>query len=366
METSDLVPSLLALAVGGGGGYLLGKNSVIQETPDPKSDAAVIAGLNQRIVLLQAQNEASAALVAAMKDQSATGQAVQAALQASIADLNSKLAGQQVTLFTNFPAIFGTGDPAIGGWIQGRDGLLISRILPNFIPARSLIAVQTGYQINDLTTGMAVSDLTVKAAPRPITIGKSVNNSLRITHKDGIFGSMATILNFVEDIADDPDFICHAGLYENTGAYPVGCIAVPLGRKSIMLITDSARNAPAGWSHTQWQSNSLRDTAAAGAAVPLPPVASRRSYIGTGLNLALSHRTARTLTLRSWSVVAHPLASWQETYVTGWTDDDLAQTRRQGEVTIVTRMNSSVNPKFYRANETGAYPSVELAQSAYM
>ncbi|AAG00442.1 P3c host attachment protein [Pseudomonas phage phi13] len=366
MDTSSLVPTLLGMAVGGGAGYLLGHNSVVQAEPDPKSDAAVIAGLNQRINLLQAQSEASTALIAAMKDQSSTGQAVQAQLQATIADLNSKLSGQQVTLFNNFPAVFGTGDPAVGGWIQGRDGLLISRILPNFIPNRSLIALAPGYLGGDLTTGISVSDLTVKANARPITIGKSVNNSLRMTHRNGIFGSMATILNFVEDVADDPDFICGGSSYDAAGSYPIDVMAIPIGRKSIMLLPFGFKKIPASWTYQQWASALLRDASAAGAAVPLPAVGARASYFRGGLNLALSHRTARSLTLRSWSIVAHPLAQWQETVTNGWTDDDFAQTRRQGDVSVVTRLNSSSVPKFYRPDETGAYPAVELAQSAYM
>lgn len=367
MEQSNLVPALLSLGVGGGAGYLLGRNSVAQATPDPQSDAATIANLNQRVALLQAQNEASTALVAAMKDQSSTGQAVQAQLQATIADLTSKLAGQQVTLFNNFPAVFGTGDPAVGGWIQGRDGLLISRILPNFIPNKSLIAVGTGFAPVDVATGISVSDLTVKASGRPVTIGKSVNNSIFITHKNGIFGSMATILNFVEDVADDPDFIVKASIYDAVGSYLTDVIAVPIGRKSLMLLPGAPRHVPSGYTYADWASLNLRDhTQANTAPTPLPAGPVRCSFARTGINFAFSHRTARSLTLRSWSVVAHPLASWQETSATGWSDNELINSRRQGDVSVVTRLNSSTNPKFYRADETGAYASVELSQSAYM
>lgn len=369
MEQANLMTTLLATAIGGGTGYLVGKNSNVNKAPDPASDAATISGLNQRVSLLQAQAEASAALIAAMKDQSSTGQAVQAQLQATIADLNSKIAGQQVTLFTNFPAVFGTGDPSVGGWIQGRDGMLISRTLANFLHPNSRIGTSTGYNGAAIATSMAVSDITAKLAARPITIGRSVNTQLQVTHRTGIFGSMATVLNFAEDVADDPDFIVRGACYASTDSYPIMAMVIPIGRKSLMLMPMYFQGAvPSGYTFEEWQSNLLRDVATvdAAAALSLPTAAQRRSYLDAGLTLSLSHRTARSLTLRSWNVVAHPLAQWQESSVYNMSDRAMTESRRQGDVTVVTRLNSGLTPKFYRPDELGAYNSVEISQSSYM
>lgn len=366
---SQVVPSLLSLGVGGLAGYQLGKNSVTQPEVDPTSDAATIAGLNQRIALLQAQSEAQAALVAAMKDQSTTGLAVQAQLQAQINDLSSKLSGQQVTLFNNFPAVFGTGDPAVGGWIKGRDGLLINRVLPNFIPMKSLITTVAGYDKTWATTSIAISDITTKLAARPITIGRSVNNTLRVSHFNGIFGSMATILNFAEEVADDPDFTCSASIYDN-GTYHASCLAIPIGRNSLMLLPGTIVNVPRGYNYEDWNANMLKDCtqAAASGGIAIPTLAQRGSYISgrQGITLQLSHRTARSLTLRSWNIVAHPLAQWQETWRMNLTDLGDTNSRRQGATSVVTRMNTSLTPKFFRPNDQGDYDTVDVTQSSYM
>lgn len=367
---SSVIPSLISLGLGGAAGYQLGKNSVAKVEPDPASDAATIAGLNQRVALLQAQNEAQTALVEAMKDQSTTGQAVQSQLQAQIADLTSKLASQQVTLFTNFPAVFGTGDPAVGGWVKGRDGLLINRVLPNFIPSKSLISTETAYAKSAVATSMAISDVTTKLAARPITIGRAVNTSLKVTHHNGIFGSMATILNFAEEVADDPDFVCAASVYTVGGTYLASCMAVPVGRNSIMLLPGTIVNLPDGYNYEDWNALLLKDCTqqASSGGIAIPTLAQRSSYMTGrhGITLLLSHRTARSVTLRSWNVCAHPLAQWQESWRQNLTDLADTNSRRQGDVTVVTRMNSGLTPKFYRPDDQGAYNAVELSQSAYM
>lgn len=363
----ELKDALLPV-IGAGLGYFAGRESAEGKVVDPENSQELIATLQQRIALMDAKNQASAALVAALKDESETGQLVQAQLQAQIADLNSKLSSQQAAVFANFPVVFGTGDPSLGGWIKGRDGLLISRMLPNFVPGQSgSIATVSGYAANALAQGISVSDVALKAASRQISLGKSMNTSLAVKLSNGLFaGGMAVMLNFAEDVADDPDFIVGLSVY-GANAYVGHCIIVPIGRNSLLLLPLGTAQVATDYSVSRWNGQIVRDTVASG--VPLPTKAQRESFRAAGGSVfSLSHRTARNLSLRSWSVLANPLAQYMESNVQqNWNDDTLTNTRRSGDVTIVSRMNTGSLPKFYVADvETGGYNAVDLSTTSYM
>ncbi|UYE96689.1 putative host attachment protein [Pseudomonas phage phiZ98] len=359
MELKDaLLPAITA-----GMGFFAGRESAESKVVDPEKSQELIATLQQRIALMDAKNLASAALVAALKDESDTGKMVQAQLQAQLADLNAKLSSQQAAIFSNFPVVFGAGDPSLGGWIKGRDGLLISRALPNFVPgANGFLTTVTGYGVAPPATGIAVSDVAMKAAARPISIGKSMNTSLAIVLKRGYFGGMSVMLNFAEDVADDPDFIASSWLY--SGGYRGHVIVVPIGRNSLLLTILGTAQAYSGYSVTSWNGLVVRDAIVAD---PIPTKAQRTSWNAGEVCINLGHRTARNLTLRSWGIVANPLAQYMESNAAGWDDVSLSHTRRAGPTTIVSRINTGALPRFYRVDdETMDYTSVDLSSSSYM
>ncbi|ANM47308.1 putative host attachment protein [Pseudomonas phage phiYY] len=359
MELKDaLVPALTA-----GLGYFAGRESAESKVIDPEQSQELIAMLQQRIALMDAKNLASAALVAALKDESETGQLVQAQLQAQLADLNAKLSSQQAAIFSNFPVVFGAGDPSLGGWIKGRDGLLISRALPNFVPGTNgYLATATGYGVAPPATGIAVSDVSLKAAARPISIGKSMNTSLAIVLKRGYFGGMSAILNFAEDVADDPDFIASAWVHD--GSYRAHVVAIPIGRNSLLLTILGTSKTPSGHTAASWNGLVVRDATVAD---PIPTKAQRSSWGSGAVCITLAHRTARNLTLRSWGIVANPLAQYMETNAVAWDDASLSHTRRAGNTTILSRINTGALPRFYRVDDENMdYTTVDLSSSAYM
>lgn len=366
---SETASSLIALMLGGAGGYLYGKEvkpSVPQ--PDNGDIDAIVAAQTQRIALMEARNEALIALNASLVDQSTTGTQVQAALKAQIAALNVRLSETLVSTFTGYPAVFGPGAPSAGGWLVGRDGLLISRVLPNFVPnSNALIGVEANFALTTpVVSPFSVSDITRKLPARSITIGRSVNNCLAMSLSKGLFGSMAIVLNFAEDIADDPDFLVRVNMY--AGGYHAGSICVPIGRNSLLIMATSPLNTPtAAYGFNTWQGALLRDCVLTG--VSNPSVAQRLSYSAVPqYNVRLSHRSARTLTLKSWNIVASPLAAWMESnaQAVASTDAELADIRRSGPVTVVTRLNTSPNPKFYMPDEAGEYPTIDLSPTSYM
>jgi hypothetical protein len=359
--------TILGLAVGGVAGFIAGKQQV-SLPPDASGDALMLESLNQRISLMDARNNALVSLNASLQDQSTTGQQVQAALNVQIATLNQRINEVSVATFTGYPAVFGPGAPAAGGWIQGRDGLMISRTLPNFIAnSNALIGMEANFALQTpIVSPFSVSDVTRKLPPRSITIGRSVNNCLVMSLSKGLFGSMAIVLNFAEDIADDPDFLVRVNI--SGGGYHASSLCVPIGRNSLLIMAISANNVPtASHGHNTWNGLIIRDCALTG--VSSPTVAQRSSYNAVPqYNVRLSHRSARTLTLKSWNIVASPLASWSESNACAIasTDAEIADIRRSGPVTVVTRLNNGPTPKFYMPDEVGEYPTIDLSPTSYM
>lgn len=359
----SMAPTLLALVVGAAAGYTVRGSSEKSEAPDPMSDAVVIANMQERISLLEARNDALNALNVALKDQSATGQTVVTELQATVNRLNEKLAASTVLSLSGFPAVFGTGDPSVAGFVKGRSGMLISRVLSNFLPPAGTQLSQGPY---DLTVPVAgffqLSDPTRSLAPKSITIGRSVNNSLAISMRNGIYPGMAVILNFEEDVADDTDFVALGSMH--AAGYYVGAYVIPMGRKSLMLVLNAPLTLPAGYTLNQWMSNITRDTSIAG--VANPTVAQRTSYGTAHCVIKLSHRSARSLTLRSWNIVSNPLAQYASSYSNLLTDVSAIESTLSGPCTVVRRINTSPIPKFYLPDEVGEYNAVDLSAASYM
>lgn len=362
---TDLGSLALGMLVGAAAGYgLRGANEKVVEAPDPVGDALTIANLQERVTLMEARNEALNALNVALKDQSTTGLAVVSELQATITMLNNKLSAATVGTLVGFPVIIGPGDPTIGGYIKGRDGMLISRILSNFLPPTGTQLSLGPYDMVQPTTGFfSVSDPTRKLAPKAITIGRAVNNAVAVSMRNGIFPGMAIILNFAEDVADDSDFIALGTMH--SGAYYFSVNVMPLGRKSLMLVAGSALTLPASYSVNQWQSNLHRDTSVSN--VSNPTVAQRTSYTGaTHCVMKLGHRAARSLSLLSWNIVANPLAQYAGSYSAIATDVAAVETTLTGPATVVRRLNTGALPKFYLPDEVGEYNAVDLSSASYM
>lgn len=361
----DAGSAVLGMLLGAAAGYAV--RGVAQNKDEveatPEGDALIIANLQERLNLLEARNDALNALNVALKDQSSTGSAVVAELQGTIKSLTDRLAAATVGSLSGFPAILGPGDPSVAGFIKGRNGMLISRILPNFLPPAGTQLSQGTYESGQPTTGyFTVSDPTRTVAAKALTIGRSVNNSLCVSLRQGIFPGMAIILNFNEDVADDTDFVCRGCGYAN--GTQLNVMIVPVGRKSLMLVCTGVRNPYTGYSMDSWNSLVTRDTYFAN--VSSPTLAQRNSYQSGYPFYRLSHRSARSLTLLSWNIIGNPLAQFTGSCQEALTDLGAIETTLVGPATVVKRLNTGVTPKFYLPDEVGEYNTVELSSAAYM
>lgn len=360
---------IMAGGLGAALGYVLGneqgKRAVSNAIPSDLSEVMQELSLvNQQNDLYEAQ---ISALTALREIDRATGEAATLArnsLETRVTSLSAQLASVQTTIFNQFPVVLGKGDPALAGWIKGRDGLLISRPLANLVPTGMTIGTATSDNYNVDGTELSVSTVLQSAPARNVTVGRNMNTSLHINLPRGCDLNVAVLMAFDEDIGDDLDFI---GQTHVNGLWQAGYVTVcPIGRNTLMMYVSaphyvySNENLVNAWcrikhghigkpseyvANTKWSAN--------------PAYRSR---------FILSHRSARQLMLRSVHLVANPTFAENDShcYMAGITAAQLETLKPTVDSAQLQRLTVGINPRFLRINDTYNLVTQDMPSAQYL
>lgn len=367
---TDLSAGLAGIVIGATGGYIAGTRTKHVNVDESAmiSLREQVATLSQANQLLLSQVDSYKAMIEAMKDTSDPEnhkyRDLIDQLNQQIAQLQAHASEQMRVQFSQFPIMLGPGDPTLAGWIKGRDGLLIHRHLSNFIPNGVSIAPVSGFYPDFVKTNINPSNVMMSSTPKTITIGASMNTSLGWTLPQGMCMSMATILNFAEDISKDDNFIARA----RSHSMLVRCMVVPVGSNSLMVIPLTTDWAVDKWNQDSQWSWIFSDMNVQGQAAAAD-VKQRVSYAGDWArsNFVLSHRTATQLNLQSISIIANPLLQYLHTSPhQGFNQRAQLEVSISGSLSVVKRRNSTTAPIFYSPTVDGGYEVVEVKATQYV
>jgi len=365
--------TLLAAGFGAALGYALKKDATVAPSEDIEAISTQLSMQIQRNDLLDVQ---VAALTALKNLATVTGDvaiAAAAVLSAQVSSLQTQIAAVTAGLGISFPLSFGTGDPSLAGWVLGRDGLYISRVLGNLYPTNVLVG--TNARLPDggnpayyaIANVLSVANVSQSLPQRALTIGKSVNNHIIVEMPRYIDPNMAVVLSFAEDVADDTDFLAFAA--QATVEY-MWCRVVNIGRKALMIMpinwlapTATYVGGGAGPTNTPYAWNHMVNGTLPGQLASAKVTAT----VGTMTRFALSHRTSRSLTLRSYSVVANPLLVNCESTSIFLSDSDVSGMRLRGGAANLLKAHTGIAPVFYKPNDvTFELESTPVVASAYI
>lgn len=358
--------NILTGGLGAALGYAVGKQNASASSSAVPVDVATLrqqlSQLTQQKDLLNAQITALTALRAV---DAATGQAAalaRQALEAQVTDLNTKLSNVTSQIFTGFPVVLGKGDPTLAGWIKGRDKLLVSRPLANLTP----VGMTIGTAINDTYTAdgniLTVADITQSIPGRPITIGRNVNTQLQINLPRGCDLNVAIMFGFDEDIADDMDFIGRASIA--TLHHGIITQIHPIGRNNLLMFVTGASGSYSTWDYTNMIETLKHGH---GAEAVSAYVAANKWSVNTSYRsrFHFSHRSARSLTLRSVHLVANPIWAENDTMV-NMGSGDLTYLRPTVDSAQLQRLTTGVNPRFLRINDTWNLVAQDVPAAQYL
>lgn len=360
---------LLAGGLGALVGYQL-KAGASGTVAAPSNDAQIASLTSQLSVATQAADLLRSQLTAvtALKDLAQTngqvGSSSVSALNSQIATLTNQLAALSTTTGATFPLAFGSGDPSLAGWVVGRDGLLVHRVLGNVAPTGMRLYTTSVTAGNPCTagvgSGITTSDVYQRANARLVTLGRNVNTHLVVELPPFVDPCVAVVLNFSDDVVDDVDFVSFGAW----GSYaPFVTRVLPIGRHSLMILALAAEGTPYNNAWTVMEETLIFGTSVASSpdAEKWTGLADRRA------RFCLTHRTARALTLKSVALVANPLFAANETSV----GNDVAELannvmRLRGGASRLLRLHTTATPAFYRVSDTTkALESVEIPTSSY-
>lgn len=365
MDQQSLVMGGLGAALG----YTFGSQKAAAAASSVPADVQEVYNQlsisNQQNDLYEAQ---IAALTALREIDQATGEAAdlaRASLQAQVTQLSASLATVQSTLFAGFPVVLGKGDPTLAGWIKGRDGLLISRPLANLVPTGTTIATTTSDNYNVDGTELSVSNVLQSMPARLVTIGRNMNTELHVNLPRGCDLNVAVVLTFEEDIGDDLDFFASAHINTLLNGMYVG--VSPVGRKSIILYGIaphtyySTEGYVAMWARMKHGNNGKPSEYVAANKWSASATNYRSRFI-------LSHRSARQLTLRSYSIVANPLWAENDSHclLNGISAVDMEKLRPTIDSAQLQRLTVGINPRFLRINDTYNLVSQDVPSAQYL
>lgn len=366
LSTSNI---LIAGATAAGGyfaGHSMGKK---EATEKPDQDTLAFWISRERALLTTIDNYK--AQIATLQDIIVAGDSNHELKDALLEELRDRLAdleastGQEIaTALSDFPIVLGTGEPEAAGYVRGRQGLIVHRNLSNFIGGTSFkIGMTTGATSvrSAIVSTLPVANVTESLPPQTIMIGRGPNANLRMELSKGLFGGMAVILNFEDDVSNDEDLVV-CGHAHYSGMTLI-MRAFPIGKNSLMIAPVSVGYGQGtNWTHERAQSVLDRDSTSN---YLEPTVAQRASWQGIGFQYTLGHRSARQLTLRSYNIVANPFLLHSRSYqVNNVAAYDFR--KRIGPATVIDRINLGGNPKFYRAADDGNYTPVDLPLSSYL
>lgn len=351
-------------------GYAVG---AAQQKAQAGAVPADLTALTNQVSQLTQQRDLYAAQIASLNalrslDQ-ATGQAATAAkvaLQAQVDALTAQISNVTTQMFTGFPIVLGKGDPTLGGWIKGRDGLLISRPLANINPTGMTVGTGTW---DGTTPGniapLSISNILQSVPARPIQIGKNVNTEFAMVMPRGIDCNVAAVLSFAEDIADDLDFIASFSINGLISDMWAGVSMI--GRNSLMVYL----LAP----HTYYSTIGFANQAEAckhgayGTVSAYNPATKWSQSTSNPTLIRLSHRSARSLTLRSINIVANPLFAENDAALVKYDDpqgNNWAQNKPNTDSAQLERLTTGVDPRFLRVSDSWNLVSQVVSAAQYM
>lgn len=360
--------NILAGGIGAALGYVVGNNAgkkvattaIPTDLQDVMNELSVV---NQQNDLYEAQ---IAALTALREIDQATGEAAQLArvsLEQQVATLGAQLASVQSTIFNQFPIVLGKGDPALAGWIKGRDGLLISRPLANLMPTGMTVGTTTNDNYDVEGTELSVATVLNSVPARNVTLGRNVNTQLQINLPRGCDLNVSVMLAFAEDIGDDLDFMASGRI---NGLLSTYADVRPIGRNAVLVSCNapytyySTEGYVAAWCRIK---NGHNDKPSAYSAT-----GKWSSNVSYRSRFILSHRSARQLTLKSVHLVANPFFAENDSqvFLNGITQADMEKLRPTVDSAQLQRLTVGINPRFLRINDQYNLVSQDLPSAQYL
>lgn len=365
MDSNQLISGGIGAALGYVFGNEQGKKTVSNSVPSDLAEVMnQLAIVNQQNDLYEAQ---IAALTALREIDQATGEAADLArqsLQTQVASLSTQLAQVQTTIFNQFPVVLGKGDPAMAGWIKGRDGLLVSRPLANLMPTGLAVGTTTNDNWDVDGTELSVSNILTSMPARNITIGRNMNTQLHINLPRGCDLNVAVVLSFNEDVGDDLDFMASARI---NGLWQAAYVEVrPIGRNSLMIIPI----APFSYYSTEGYVTAWCRIKNGHNGKPSDYVAKDKWSANPSYRsrLILSHRSARQLALRSVHMVANPYFAENDShsYLVGISQADMEKLRPTVDSAQLQRLTVGINPRFLRINDMYNLVAQDVPSAQYV